>query len=302
MTATFRAMNTDVSVVSPHLSELDEWLLARTVAAVFEDSERRFSRFRPDSELSRLNRCEGPFSASPILFAALERASGYVSLTDGLFDPTIGEALAAAGYDRSFAPGALDRDEAPRGVGVGERFRGVLLDPVAGTVLRPPSAQIDFGGFVKGWTADQAARLLPATSALDAGGDAVLLGDGPDGRGWLVEVEDPFDPRRVLLTLRVRGRAVATSAPNRRQWQRGGVAQHHLVDPRTGRPSTSDLAQATVVAACAERADVLAKTVFLLGEAEGRRFLERMDDAAGVLVTAAGAVRVVGNLEVVHDA
>ncbi len=302
MTATFRAMGTDVSVVVPGSSELGEWLLARVAAAVFQASERHFSRFRPDSELSRLNRWDGPFVASPTLLAALERASAYVSLTEGLFDPTIGEAIVAAGYDRPFGPGALDRDEAAHTVGPGVCFRDLKVDPVAQTVVRPPSAQLDFGGFIKGWAADVAAHLLPATGALDAGGDVVLRGAGPDGQGWLVDVEDPRDPSRALLTLRIRDRAAATSAPNRRRWWRGGVAQHHLVDPRTGRPSASDLAQATVVASSAERADVLAKTAFLLGEAEGGRFLARMEDTAGVLVANAGGVRLVGDLEVVDGA
>ena len=100
---------------------------------------------------------------------------------------------------------------------------------------------------------------VPPNAALDAGGDALLRGTGPDGQGWIVDVEDPADPTREVLTLRVRDRAVATSAPNRRRWRTELGRMHHLIDPGTGRPSESDLAQVTVLADGVEVAEVLAK-------------------------------------------
>ena len=208
-------------------------------------------------------------------------------------------ALAALGYDRSFAPGALDRDEvAPAGPRAS--FAEVRLDPRTRTVSRPPGLQIDLGGMIKGHTADRAARRLPEDGALDAGGDAVLRGAGPDGEGWLVEVEDPADATRVLLTTRVRDGAVATSAANRRRWRAGDRSVHHLVDPRTGLPAATDLTQATVFARFAELADVLAKTAFLLGAREARRLLSRIADTSAVLVRGDGAIEIVGKVEVIQ--
>lgn len=112
---------------------------------------------------------------------------------------------------------------------------------------------------------DRAATLLPKDGAIDAGGDAYLRGSAGDGAGWLVDVEDPFDASCVALTLRLRDAGVATSAPNRRRWLRAGKAMHHLIDPRTGAPAASDLAQMTVVAPTVELADVLAKAAFVAG-------------------------------------
>lgn len=295
--ASFRAMGTEVTVLAPHESEQDEAQLTERVAAVFEEAERRFSRFRADSELSALNRADGPVRVSREMIDTLLAARSLVSRTAGLFDPAVGAALIAAGYDRSFAPGALDRDEAPSWARR-QRYDEVILDAGEGLVHRPPHVQIDLGGFVKGLTADRAAGLVEGVVAIDAGGDAVLRGAGPDGEGWLVDVEDPRDAARVLLTLRLRDRAVATSAPNRRRWRSGAQAMHHLIDPRTGRPATTDLAQATVVAPGAAEAEALVKAVFVLGARRGEGFLSGQPGCAGVLVERSGAVRCVGELEV----
>lgn len=300
MSAAFHAMGTTVTVVAPRQDPAAEAALALSVEGLFAESERRYSRFRPDSELSRLNRSAGWTPVSTPLFETLRRARAYFETTGGLFDPTTGAALAALGYDRSFSPGALDRAALPAEAEAA-RLCDVALDPARRAVLRPPHVTLDLGGLVKGHTADRAARRLPPDAAVDAGGDAVLRGDGPSGDGWLVDVEDPADPARTMLTLRIRNRAVATSAPNRRRWKTGAREQHHLIDPRTRRPSESDLAQVTVVAPAAEVADVLAKVTFLLGAREGARLLSSIPAASGVLVRSGGEVEIVGEIEVVSD-
>ena len=291
---TFRAMGTDVSVAAPQLAEPDEQQLAMRVAELFSATERRFSRFLKDSELAVLNRSTDSVTVSAELAGLLAAAREHVAWTGGLFDPAVGGALLAAGYDRTFVLGALDRD-APA-VPAPARFSDVQLDEGARVVRRPANVRIDLGGFLKGRTIDRAAELAPSPSMIDAGGDARLLGAGPDGNGWLVEVEDPADARRVLLALRVRDRAVATSAPNRRSWRAGPERAHHLIDPRTGAPARSDLAQVTALAATAERADVLAKVAFLLGRRDGARWLAA-HGAAGVLVGRDGQIEVIGELD-----
>jgi thiamine biosynthesis lipoprotein len=275
--ATFRAMSTDVNVFCPLESQASERRIASQVADLFEAAEARFSRFRTDSELSRLNACDGSFIASSQLTAALTRAATYQRLTAGLFDVRVGGALTRCGYDRSFAPGALDRAEPPR-------------EP-------PGRAIVDLGGMIKGHSVDRARPLLPACAALDAGGDMAVLGAGPDGRGWPVEIEDPTDPGRTLATLRLSDAGVATSAANRRTWTRAGASQHHLIDPRTERPSRSDLLQATVVAESTELAEVLAKAAFI-GGSEVAASLMRQCGAAGVFVCQSGDWFSVGDLEV----
>ncbi|HEU5056116.1 MAG TPA: FAD:protein FMN transferase, partial [Kofleriaceae bacterium] len=150
---------------------------------------------------------------------------------------------------------------------------------------------------IKGATVDAAAGLLPAIGAIDAGGDAVMRGPGPSGRGWQVEIEDPADPTRTRAVLAVpRDGAVATSGPSRRRWRVAGRDVHHLIDPRRRAPADSDLLQATVLAPRAELADVLAKTAFLLGAGRAGRFLTRFPGVAAVLVRPGGALVVVGQV------
>ncbi len=291
----FRAMNTEV-IVTAHSG--DEATVARKVAAIFWRAERRFSRFRHDSELSRLNRARGRFAVSAEMFDALSRARSYTQMTGGLFDPGIGATLTAFGYDRSFAPGELDRDEASAAPTVPGTFCDVVLERSSRTVERPPHLHVDLGGMIKGATVDAAADRLLSSGAVSAGGDVALRGTSASGQPWLVDIEDPMDVTRVLATLALSDhRAVATTAANRRRWRVGGSVAHHIIDPRTQRPAMTDLLQATVVAPRAELADVLAKTAFLLGADEGRRFLARQPNVGAVLVRDAGNLLVVGDVD-----
>lgn len=292
---TFRAMNTEVTVIVPGCDSEGEHV--RAVTSVFAANERRFSRFRADSELAALQRAPGEHVVSAALFAALERARDYHERTDGLFDPCVGASLIALGYDRSFAHGALDRG-AVCPPNPGATFADVALDPELRRVTLPPGALLDLGGMIKGHTVDEAALVLPEPSLVDAGGDARLRGAGLEGEGYLVDVEDPMDCARTMLTLRVRDRAVATSAPNRRRWRTGDEVRHHLIDPRTGRSSNTDLAQVTVLASSAELAEVLAKAAFLLGERGAIALLRREADVAAVLVDTDGRMVTFGDLEV----
>jgi thiamine biosynthesis lipoprotein len=296
MMFSFRAMNTDVLVVAN--SDEAEAISTR-VASAFWRAERRFSRFLPDSELSWLNRQRGPVAVSQELLDVLVRARSYVELTGGLFDPGIGGALRAQGYDRSFSAGALDRDRAAPPPRPGTLL-DVSLDVQSRTVERPDHLHIDLGGLVKGATADAAAHHLPTSGAIDAGGDAVLRGDDSSGEPWLVDVEDPTDPARTVATLAISGGAVATSSANRRRWRVGETMAHHLIDPRTQASAASDLTQATVLAETAELAEVLAKTTFLLGAREGRTFLERQAGVGGLLLPREGAPLLVGDVKVLE--
>jgi thiamine biosynthesis lipoprotein len=103
-----------------------------------------------------------------------------------------------------------------------------------------------------------------------------------------VGVQDPFDATRDIAMLNVNDRGVATSGTQNRHWTTNDVRYHHLIDPRIGTSSRSDLASVTVIAPTATQADVLAKSAFLLGSDDGLRFVERFCWAAAVVVTARG--------------
>ena len=221
------------------------------VAGVFARWEGVFSRFLPDSELSRVNASPAwALHVSPLFARALRAALEAAADTGGLVDPTLGAALEAAGYDRDFS--LLPPDGAPAGAGVPTRLREVRLD---GRILRrPPGLELDLNGVVKALAVDEAVAGLPGPGFVSAGGDLAARGPldvGLPGGG----------------AVRVLQGGLATSGVASRRWRRGGEEQHHLLDPRTGRPCRdSPWEQVTVSGASCLAADVAAKAAFLLGD------------------------------------
>jgi thiamine biosynthesis lipoprotein len=267
---------------------------AERVLRLFERHERIMSRFMPDSELSALNESgPAPFHASPLLIETVSEAIGWACVTDGVFDPTVIDVLEHSGYDRPFE--AIAGGTVPEPVAARRRkrrWRAIDLDLDRNIITLPEDVRLDLGGIGKGYTVDRAIEALgPSPNALvNAGGDLYAAGDGPDGDGWYVGVQDPFEPGEDIVVLNVNDRAVATSGSIKRHWTAGDARYHHLIDARAGASSNSDVVTVTVVAPTATQADVLAKTAFLLGSREGVRMVERFAEAECIAVTAQGDV------------
>lgn len=289
---TFHAMGGTVEAQIVGGAPADE----AAVEALFAQHEQTMSRFLPDSELCALNSTtRASFHASPLLFDAVQEALSWASITDGLFDPTVIDALEASGYDRTFddiGSGAVALSKRPSAsVKLGD-WRSIELDADRSLILMPVGVRIDLGGIGKGYTVDRAVAVLgPSANAMvNASGDLYAAGDGPDGHGWNIGVQDPFAIDLDLVVLNVNDRGVATSGTNYRSWTIGDTRYHHLIDPREQRSAESDLLTVTVVAPTATQADVLAKAAFLLGSGGGIQFVERFEGAECLAVTAAGDV------------
>jgi FAD:protein FMN transferase len=289
----FHAMGTEIELLVDADGDVERTLDASE--AEFHRLEGLFSRFREDSELSRLN-ASGTLDAGPDLVRVVELALAARERSGGRFDPTVHDALVAAGYDRSFElvapesdgcagvpiPTHMD-DQAPRShrpLGIRVRDSRIELEP---------GVRIDLGGIAKGYAAERAAEVLGTAGPclVSAGGD-VATRDG----AWPVGVETNGEP----LTLELRGSsALATSGRDRRRWRRNGRELHHLIDPRTGAPADSDLLRVTVVARDAVEAEVAAKTLFLAGA----ELAEMEANASGtpcVLVAEGGRTILAGGL------
>ena len=292
-------MNTDVGIwLWNPSSQVDR--LMRHAMQRFEEAEAELSRFRPDSGLSRLNAAAGlgPQTVSPLLWTALNRAVEAARQTLGLFDPTVLDLLRAAGYDRSFE--LLDSSSDTLGPSAKPScgWHQIRFYDSVGQVELPAGVGIDLGGIAKGWTVDRVAVSLATHGPVlvDAGGDIRAVGM-PGGEPWPVAVQDPFDETRDCAVLALNGGAVATSSIGRRRWQRNGQTMHHLIDPRTGQPSDSDLHTVTVLADTAEEAEVSAKTVLMLGTQAGASWLKRRD-LRGLLIDRRGREHSVGTLPI----
>jgi FAD:protein FMN transferase len=285
--ARFPAMGTQVHVVVVGGS-LDHLDMAREFV---DDLERRWSRFRPDSEVSRLNDAAGrPLRVSAETVALVRLAVEGARITDGRFDPTVLGAMLRAGYDRSFE---LLTDDSPNGHSVlGSGFEGIVVDEEGSTVTLPAGVGFDPGGIGKGYAADLLVRELLARGAAGAcanvGGDLRVEGEAPGGGPWAVAVQHPFRSEPVGM-IGLRSGAVATSSRVRRAWGPKDDRRHHLIDPATGLPAHTGLTAATVIAAEGWQAEVVAKAAFVAGLSEGL-FLLASTGTDGVLVDDRGAL------------
>ncbi len=263
----FRVMGSDAHVIVTGGRGGD--LVSRAVDRL-DDLEARWSRFRPDSEICELNAAGGvPRAVSEPTRALVVRSIEAWRITGGLVDAGVLAAVTDAGYDRSFDE--LDRDAAPA-----PRRRARWTPPPAmtdieidGDVVRLPAGlAVDPGGIGKGFAADLVTEELMRAGAdgvlVNLGGDLRVQGIGPDGDGWTVDL----DHERLdgpLARVGLAGGAVATSTTLRRRWIGPDGPAHHLIDPRTGRPSTSDIDHAVAIAGQGWMAEIMAKAVLLRG-------------------------------------
>lgn len=279
----FRAMGTDVELLLDSESDAD----TRDGLRAAEDEIRRLegllSRFDPDSELSRLNRARA-MVAGPELAEVTGLALQGRESTGGRFDPTVHDAVVAAGYDRSFDRMPDDLGARPGAVSV-RCGGGVHLDHATRAITLAPDARLDLGGIAKGWTADRVSGLLSdyGPCLVNVGGDLATRGVPGDG-AWAVGVETP----EGTLSLSLERGAMATSGRDRRRWRCDGDAAHHVIDPATARPAETDLLRVTVVAGSAAWAEVLA-TGFLVAGVEAAQTEAEALGVPCLLVTDDGA-------------
>jgi len=253
----FKAMGTNVELLLDVPTSRWSGSAFASVRAEFARLEAILSRFRPDSELSELNRAGRLDGASPDLLRITELALEARARTGGRFDPTVHNALVAAGYDRTFDEVGAD------GVVVATRpparcLGFVSVEPEASEIVLGPGVKLDFGGIGKGYAADRACELLEpfGPCLVSAGGDLAARGGS-----WPVGVETHLG----TITLELTSGAMATSGSDRRRWSTSTGEAHHLIDPRTGVPAETDLLRVTAVGRTAAHAEVLAKSLCLAG-------------------------------------
>ncbi|HSO91164.1 MAG TPA: FAD:protein FMN transferase [Arthrobacter sp.] len=235
---------------------------------LLRDLEFRWSRFLPDSEISRLNSAEGrPMRLSGETVRLVVELVAAWSMTGGVFDPTTLPRLLELGYRTSCTNPAL-RTVLPRSACWPGDMAGIRVE--SGTVILPRGTTLDPGGLGKGLAADLIVEFALSSGAWGAlaeiGGDLVVAGEAPDGVAWTIAVEDPFeapeDPAARIATVRLGAGAIATSSRLNRRFETAAGPAHHLIDPASGRNSTTGAVTATVIAGSGARAEALAKLAF----------------------------------------
>ena len=265
--------------------------------------EQSWSRFRPASELSRLNASagHGPQRVSADLLSLGQSMREAWLGTGGLFDPTVLTSMRALGYDADFATvtarSAAALDDVLLAAAPG--MSAVAIDESCSTISLPAGVGLDPGAIGKGLAADIVAEELSGAGAhgvlVNLGGDISLAGEPAAGEPWSIGIEDERrsadHPDRVMQTLVVAGdrAGVATSTTLKRRWAQG--RRHHVIDPRTGSMSDSDLLQVTVVAGSACTAEWSATAALLQPADVALAWLEQQDRTA-ILLTDERVLRV----------
>jgi FAD:protein FMN transferase len=262
------------------------------------------SRFRPDSELWRVNHAHGrPVRVSALLAEAVAVALAAADVTDGDVDPTCGRSLVRLGYDRDFAAARRHSSPLPRPAVPAAGWRAVELDRERREVKIPGAAMLDLGATAKALASDRAASRIAATLKcgvlVNLGGDIAVAGEPPD-HGWLVGIVDDrgFDdagagplPHDAVVTIRDGG--LATSSPKVRAWSRGTARLHHIIEPRTGLPVNSCWRTVSVAAATCVDANTASTAAILRGGRApgwlaGQHLPARLVGHDGAVVTVAG--------------
>jgi FAD:protein FMN transferase len=258
-------------------------------AEVLAQVDAACSRFRPDSELSRLNAAgDAPMVVSRTFADLLAVALRAARLTGGDVDPTCGTALTALGYDRDFAdlPGAGpagahgEASEADP-AGVARPFaavvpvpgwRSVHLDDRSRRVSLTGGAQLDLGATAKAWAADRCAEQIATDLGcgvlVSIGGDVAVAGPPPP-EGWRIRVTDDHAAPDSApgQTVTVTSGGVATSSTTVRTWEHGGRRVHHIINPATGAPVTSCWRTVSVAAGSCTDANTASTAAIIRGGA-----------------------------------
>jgi thiamine biosynthesis lipoprotein ApbE len=251
------------------------------------------SRFREDSELSRLNATpEREISTSPLLTRLIAAALRGARLTGGAVDPTVGTAMKLVGYNTDFAQVPADGIGLDLVVSRIPGWQAIAFDETARTIRVPRGVEIDLGATAKAMASDLAAAAAHARVGgggvlVSLGGDIAVAGE-PPAEGWLIQVsEDSGAPiREGEETISIASGGIATSSTTVRRWTRGGVALHHIIDPNTGLPSDGPWRTATVVAATCVDANIASTAAIIFGGPaiqwlEANRLPARLVDRSG---------------------
>ena len=275
-TETIMGTQVSITVVASSRGEA-EAAIAAGMAEV-----RRFdamlSLYKDTSEITNVNLAAGkvPVRVSPEMIAVVEEAVKVSELSGGVFDVTIGPLVVL--WQMRLKEGTVPSDEEIAGVRRLVNYRDIVVDRKASTLfLRKKGMVMDLGG-MKGFIADRVADLLKGRGINNAlialAGDIWALGQREDGGPWRIGVQHPREKDRNLTVLELSDKYVCTSGDYERFVIREKKRYHHIIDPRTGKPSIGVIS-VTLIGSKGALVDPLAKVPFILGPAEGMKIIRK---------------------------
>jgi len=255
-----------------------------------EALEQRWSRFLPDSEISKINAAPDHLHlVSTETYALVERAEHAVRATNGMFNPLMLDQLERAGYRQPWSDGPLE----PQGSGEAGSCEPIELFPELNGVRLPAGTRFDPGGIGKGFAVDRVTDMIAAHDIVGAsvefGGDLRVVGTPWYASDWRIAIAHPLDDDGEIGAFTPTEGAVCTSSRLKRRWNSGNREFHHLLDPRTGAPAQTDLVSVSACSSSAAWAEVAAKVALIKGSGEALATFAELQ-VSGMAVTAEGIV------------
>ena len=250
--------------------------------------EHLISDWDSTTQISEVNRQAGkhPVVIDPEAFALIQRSIGISKLTAGAFDISYASMDKVWHFDGSMTRKPREEEIAASVSKIG--YQKIVLDEATHSVYLPEEGmKIGFGAIGKGYAADRARDLLMSRGVkagiINASGDLNAWGRQPNGDDWLVAITNPLNKARAFAWMPIEDRAVVTSGNYEKFVRFDGVRYSHIIDPRTGYPSTG-IISATVFAPRAELADALATSIFVMGVTTGIDFVNQLPDIDVIIV------------------
>ena len=226
------------------------------------------------SEVSRLNR-SGEAVLSPTVANLVKRSLDIYKKTDGLFDITIYPLMELWGFPTKNykVPSEKEIEEKLKLVGsdkidFNEETRKISF--------KNKGMEIDFGGIGKGYITDELVKILTdekvESAIINLGGNVFGFRKKPDGSLWNIAIRDPNEPDKYMAAIRLEDSAVITSGGYERYFEENGVIYHHILDPRTGKPSESGLKSVSIISKDGTLADALSTSLFIMGEEKAVKY------------------------------
>tara|TARA_B100000497_G_scaffold64653_2_gene73038 strand:- start:25661 stop:26605 length:945 start_codon:yes stop_codon:yes gene_type:complete len=289
----------DITVVASNEKEGNEYI----DSAIFEITriEKLISSWDLNSETSSINKHSGikPIKVDKELFDLIERSIAISTLTNGAFDISYASMDRIWNYDGSMRKMPSDEEISNSIKKVG--YQNISIDKEAQTVfLKLKGMKIGFGAIGKGYAADKAKALLiekgVKAGIINASGDLNAWGKQADGSDWMVAITNPLNKNKVFSWLPINDSAIVTSGNYEKFISFDGIRYSHIIDPRTGYPSTG-IISTSIMTSNAELADAISTSVFVMGVETGLDFINQLKGVDCIIIDEENKIHISNNIK-----
>jgi Membrane-associated lipoprotein involved in thiamine biosynthesis len=255
------------------------------------DIDDKMSVFKENSDVSMINKKAGisKHQVGEDTYFVIKKAVEYSKLSEGTFDPTIRPivSLWRIGSNNARIPSKNEITQNLKLV----NYEDIILNEEDNSIcLKHPKQAIDVGGIAKGYAADEVNKIFKnykiKSALIDLGGNIFALGKKPDDTLWKVGIQNPFNNRGEYVGLiRVENKSIVTSGNYERYFMKNGKVYHHIIDPKTGYPSESEIISTTIISDYSIDGDGLSTGVYIMGLEKSIKIIEELKGIDAIFIT-----------------